>query len=244
VNENYYYLLNGKRQGPASLAELKLLACRQELKRSDKLWVDGMEDWQLAGSLTDVFAGLPPEAGTEPSSDESSPIKFWYFDVLKKYAVFDGRSRREEYWVFVLVNIAILLLLSFFESVAGKAGLLVVLYELAVICPWAAVGIRRMHDTGRSGWWLLVPFANLVFLVQDSQPGGNQYGANPETGSTEQMAPIPPVTIPRPEQTQTVQPASISRDLESQLREIVALKDNGLITEVECEQKRRKILGL
>ncbi len=203
-----------------------------------------METWQLAGSLPDVFAGLPPDTEAKTFLNEISTNKFGFFEALKKYADFGGRARREEYWLFVLTNIIILLLLSFFENIAGEAGILVTLYQLAVICPWAAVGIRRMHDTGRCGWWLLVPFANLVFLVQDSQPGGNRYGANPKNGSTEQLTPIPKVTISTHEPTQIMQTAPIVRDLESQLREIIALKDKGLITDVEHEQKRRKILGL
>jgi uncharacterized membrane protein YhaH (DUF805 family) len=105
----------------------------------------------------------------------------WYLDVLKKYAVFDGRARRQEFWMFALINFVISLILNL---VLGMVGLI---YALAVFLPTIGVGIRRLHDTGRSGWWLLIgliPVVGfivlLVFFVQDSQPGDNQYGSNPK----------------------------------------------------------------
>ncbi len=117
----------------------------------------------------------------------------WYLAVLKKYAEFSGRSRRKEYWMFVLFNMIILLVLGFIDGAAGLAGEMGVgplysLYGLAVLIPSIAVGVRRLHDTNRSGWWFLlvfVPFIGaivlLVFFVQDSQAGDNQYGPNPKT---------------------------------------------------------------
>jgi uncharacterized membrane protein YhaH (DUF805 family) len=116
----------------------------------------------------------------------------WYLDVLKKYAVFTGRARRKEYWMFFLFNIIIIRILGFVEGFAGIApesdeSVLATLYMLAVLLPGLGVGVRRLHDTDRSGWWLLISFVPiigaivlLVFLVQDSQPGENQYGPNPK----------------------------------------------------------------
>ena len=128
----------------------------------------------------------------------------WYLEVLKKYAVFDGRSRRKEYWFFVLFNIlvsmVILMIGGVLVAIGGHADDpatigpklaliygLYALYSLAVLLPGLGVSIRRLHDTGRSGWLLLlafVPFVGgiilLVFMFQDSQPGPNQYGPNPK----------------------------------------------------------------
>ena len=115
----------------------------------------------------------------------------WYLEVLKKYAVFSGRARRKEFWYFTLFNVIIWLVLMILSAAAGRARVIIsvlsVLYGLAVIIPGLAVEVRRLHDTGRSGWWILiglVPFIGaivlLVFLVQDSQPGANQYGPNPK----------------------------------------------------------------
>ncbi len=111
----------------------------------------------------------------------------WYIEVLKKYAVFSGRARRKEYWMFFLFNIIISFVLGFIEGLAGLPGALSGLYSLAVLIPGIAVSVRRLHDTNRSGWWLLiglVPFIGaivlLIFMLQDGQPGDNRYGPNPK----------------------------------------------------------------
>jgi uncharacterized membrane protein YhaH (DUF805 family) len=120
----------------------------------------------------------------------------WYLEVLKKYAMFSGRARRSEYWVFALFNTIIMVALQIFVSImagmnsdmgAGLFGILYFVYVLAVLVPSIAVTIRRLHDTGRSGWWLLlglIPLVGaivlLIFLVTDSLPQENQYGSNPK----------------------------------------------------------------
>jgi uncharacterized membrane protein YhaH (DUF805 family) len=117
----------------------------------------------------------------------------WYLKVLKNYAAFGGRARRAEYWWFVLFNFLATLALIIVDSLiglsaqAGGIGILSGIYTLAVLIPGVAVAIRRLHDSGRSGWWFLislVPFVGgiilLVFLVLDSQPDSNQWGPNPK----------------------------------------------------------------
>ncbi len=112
----------------------------------------------------------------------------WYLEVLKKYAVFSGRARRKEYWMFILFNNIIVFVLGLIEEIAGSdQSILATLYMLAVLLPGLAVSVRRLHDTGRSGWWLLIGFVPLigaivllVFMVQDSQQSENQYGPNPK----------------------------------------------------------------
>jgi len=111
----------------------------------------------------------------------------WYLEVLKNYAVFTGRARRTEYWMFALVNFIIAMAIGIVEGVLGGPGVIGMLYFLAVLIPAIAVSVRRLHDTGRSGLWLLISFVPLigaivllVFMVQDSDPGQNQYGMNPK----------------------------------------------------------------
>lgn len=106
----------------------------------------------------------------------------WYLEVLKKYAVFSGRARRKEYWMFVLINCIILVALNVVGGLVGDGGMAGNIYSLGVLVPSVAAGIRRMHDTDRSGWWLLVPIANLIFAVTGGQPGPNKYGPSPKAG--------------------------------------------------------------
>ena len=122
----------------------------------------------------------------------------WYVEVLKKYAVFTGRARRKEYWMFTLFNCiiacAIGVVMGIFgamsETMSGIAFGLLLLYCLAILIPSLAVAVRRLHDTGRSGWWILISFVPfigtivlLVFYVLDGQPGDNEYGPNPKAGA-------------------------------------------------------------
>jgi uncharacterized membrane protein YhaH (DUF805 family) len=117
----------------------------------------------------------------------------WYLGVLQKYAVFGGRARRKEYWYFFLFNIIVTIVLAIIDALTGSfkagagIGLLGGLYSLAVIIPSLAVTVRRLHDTDRSGWWLLISLIPLIgaivlliFVVQDSSPGENKYGQNPK----------------------------------------------------------------
>jgi uncharacterized membrane protein YhaH (DUF805 family) len=110
----------------------------------------------------------------------------WYLEVLKKYAAFSGRARRREFWYFVLFNFIIIIILSIIDQAIGSA-ILSTIYSLAVLIPSIAVTVRRLHDTNRTGWWVLIgliPIIGfivlLIFTVQDSQKGENQYGPNPK----------------------------------------------------------------
>ena len=111
----------------------------------------------------------------------------YYIAVLKKYAVFSGRARRKEYWMFVLFNLIISFIISLIGTFIETLFFLQYLYMLAVLIPAIAVTVRRLHDTNRSGWWYFIVFIPvigaiilIVFLAQDSQSGENQYGANPK----------------------------------------------------------------
>jgi uncharacterized membrane protein YhaH (DUF805 family) len=114
-------------------------------------------------------------------------IKEWYVKPFEKFIEFSGRSRRKEFWTFVLVNLGITILLNVLEGIIGLFGIIATLFSLAILIPSIAVGVRRLHDTGRTGWWLLLSFIPLIglivliyFYVQDSEPGSNQYGPNPK----------------------------------------------------------------
>jgi len=116
---------------------------------------------------------------------------YWYLEAMKKYAEFNGRASRKEFWMFQLVNFLIAMALTagiFIEAASSRSmffTLLVCGYVLATIIPSLAVCVRRLHDVNFSGWWLLlslVPMGGLVllvFYVLESNPGPNQYGPNP-----------------------------------------------------------------
>ena len=110
----------------------------------------------------------------------------WYLKVPRQYVDFAGRARRKEYWMFTLVSVIISLVLAILDNVL-RIGILGLLYSLAVVLPSLAVGVRRLHDTGRSGWWLLISLIPLigaivlvVFFATDGEPQPNAYGPDPK----------------------------------------------------------------
>ena len=110
-------------------------------------------------------------------------IGYWKLVVLARYAQFQGRARRAEFWWFVLANIIISVVLLVLTAIASVFIVLYVIFWLGMIIPSLAVGVRRLHDTGKSGWFLLLdliplvgPIILLVFFATDGTPGANQYG--------------------------------------------------------------------
>jgi uncharacterized membrane protein YhaH (DUF805 family) len=125
----------------------------------------------------------------------------YYLSAFKQYAVFSGRSRRSEYWYFVLFNVIFAIVAMFLDKLFGTTfsintiggtsrlpyGYFYLLYFLAVLIPSLAVAVRRLHDIGKSGWFFLIcliPVIGsiwlLVLMCIDSIPGPNQYGINPK----------------------------------------------------------------
>jgi len=108
----------------------------------------------------------------------------YYFEVLKKYAVFSGRSQKKEYWEFFFLNIIITFILGFADSVIGvtygQVSLLTAIYSLAVLVPSISVTVRRMHDVNKSGWYSLVPIYNFILTLTSGTNGDNKYGPDPK----------------------------------------------------------------
>ncbi len=107
----------------------------------------------------------------------------YFIDALKKYADFNGRSSRKDYWMFILVYLIVNIILAVLgmDVISGIVG-------LALLIPSISIAARRLHDTGRTGWWqliALIPIVGLiiliVFLAQDGHDT-NDYGANPKAG--------------------------------------------------------------
>ena len=121
----------------------------------------------------------------------------WYLKVIKQYADFSGRARRKEYWMFALFNFIFALLAMVLDNVIGITfdnipnipyGYIYMLYFLALLIPGLAVAVRRLHDIGKSGWWLLISLIPIiggiwlfVLFVTDSEAESNKWGANPKS---------------------------------------------------------------
>jgi uncharacterized membrane protein YhaH (DUF805 family) len=104
----------------------------------------------------------------------------YYLKVLQHYANFSGRARRAEYWYFVLINGIISVIAQMLNEK------LYLIYVLALLIPSIAVGIRRMHDVNKSGWFILIPIYNLILACSEGTKGDNDYGSDPKgTASTE-----------------------------------------------------------
>ena len=116
----------------------------------------------------------------------------WYIKVLKQFSDFKTRARRKEYWMFTLFSVIISGILTLIDTNLGTevntgTGLFGGIYSLLILVPSIAVGVRRLHDVGKSGWMLLValiPLIGAIWLLilfcKDSQPQENKWGANPK----------------------------------------------------------------
>lgn len=109
----------------------------------------------------------------------------YFLDAIKKYADFTGRARRQEYWMFFLFYVLFYIGAVIVDGILGTF-IISLLFSLALLIPSLAIGARRLHDTGRTGWWLLIGLVPLiggivllVFFIFDSVED-NQYGPNPK----------------------------------------------------------------
>ncbi|OZS78468.1 hypothetical protein CF394_06845 [Tetzosporium hominis] len=121
----------------------------------------------------------------------------WFIHVMKNTFNFNGRARRKEYWMFALMTFVISFVLTMIDIFAGlefapEVGILSTIFGLIILIPSLAVTVRRLHDTGRSGAWILIGLipligwiVMLVFMVLDSQPETNRFGPNPKAASTQ-----------------------------------------------------------
>jgi uncharacterized membrane protein YhaH (DUF805 family) len=134
--------------------------------------------------------GLAPE----PVIEKGQPMSFSEAikSVLSKYTDFSGRARRSEYWFWVLAVFVAWVIADIFLAISKPLGILVYLVIFfGTILPDLSVAIRRLHDIGRSGWWLLIgliPFVGgiilLVFACIDSEPAPNAWGPSPKAAAT------------------------------------------------------------
>jgi uncharacterized membrane protein YhaH (DUF805 family) len=144
--------------------------------------------------MTDIPPPPPPSnyGGAAQPPLEQPLINYWKKVVLENYANFDGRARRAEFWWYFLANFLIGVVLNIIDAAAGLRfgggiGVIATIYGLAVLLPGLAVGVRRLHDTDKSGWWLLIgliPIVGFIILIvfwaTEGRPGVNRYGGSPK----------------------------------------------------------------
>ncbi|MFL1013500.1 DUF805 domain-containing protein [Flavisericum labens] len=125
----------------------------------------------------------------------------WYLKVIKdNYANFNGRARRQEYWMFTLIHVIIIFILGFLGGAFAESSdnliplIILAIYFLATFLPGLAVTVRRLHDTGKSGWFYLItliPYIGgiilLVFTVKNGDVGSNKYGPDPKAPSIDEI---------------------------------------------------------
>jgi len=145
-------------------------------------------------ALTNDFGEVTLPLSSQGRSHFKGFTMDWYLAVLQKYATFEGRARRKEYWMYALFTTLISIVLMIVDSVAGLTKLaggqispLNTLYGLAVLIPGLAVMVRRLHDTNHSGFWILilfVPFVGviilLLWLIKEGDSRSNEFGPNPK----------------------------------------------------------------
>lgn len=121
-------------------------------------------------------SGLSQAAATKSGTKR----KNWYMEGLRKYAVFSGRARRKEYWMFLLISTLVSSGIGVIDGLFRMDTLLVWVYTLMIFIPSVAVAFRRVHDTGRSGLWVFVPVVGFIFMFLAGQPHDNRFGPDPK----------------------------------------------------------------
>lgn len=207
---SWYYARDNKEQGPVGEAQLVALVSEGVIGPTTLVWTDGMADWQDAAATLPrhlrpaewgVGTAPPPPRQTQmPTSAQPAPGGYSYAAtahptdfsssvkaVFSKYATFTGRARRPEFWWFTLFSFLSNMIITFVEFVVfgywGEYSFLSTLYSLALFIPSLAVGARRLHDIGKSGWWqliVLIPLIGWIILIiwfaKKGDEGANAYG--------------------------------------------------------------------
>jgi len=139
-------------------------------------------------SLNNDFSSPQPQSQSQPKptlADLGKIAYGWYKKCFKPYVNFEGRARRKEYWFFTLFSGLYMIGLSISILFLSDFGIiLLAAYFTWITIPALGVTVRRMHDTGRSGWYCLIPFAGFVFTLLNSQSGTNKWGDNPKLEKT------------------------------------------------------------
>ncbi|QKV18591.1 DUF805 domain-containing protein [Oricola thermophila] len=203
----WFWARDNEQNGPVDIAEIDTLISARKIGPDTLVWREGMSDWQPAATAlpgSSIPSSWPspsakrPHNATQPPDRGSSgtdakathhPSGFreCVMHCFSNYARFRGRARRPEFWYFAIFNYAVLAgliaIAPYLSNLPRKHELLGVAYLLAVFVPSLAVGVRRLHDTGRSGWWLLIwlvpvigPIALVILFASRGEDVENRFG--------------------------------------------------------------------
>lgn len=194
MSTEWYYAIEGTSHGPVSQAEFENLVSVGAIRSDTLVWQEGMEDWlpyRRAGG-TDNAEPMQPHAPISNTQDPARSDANTFLGALKdgfaRYVDFKSRSTRSQFWWWTLWSLIIDVVTGFIDGDlwTGNFGPVNLLVSVAIFLPSLAVGIRRLHDTGRSGWWYLLIFLPiigwiilLVFFCTKTQEQANQWGLPP-----------------------------------------------------------------
>ncbi len=194
MSTEWYYAVEGTSHGPVSQAEFEQLVSVGTIRNDTLVWQDGMEDWlpyRRAGG-TDSAEPMQQHAPISNSQDPARSDANTFLGALKdgfaRYVDFKSRSTRSQFWWWALWSFIIRLGALVFVGGLGSGGSqsAVLLVSVAIFLPSLAVAIRRLHDIGRSGWWVLIVLVpligwiiGLVFFCTKTQDQANQWGLPP-----------------------------------------------------------------
>lgn len=195
MSKDWYYAVEGTSHGPVSEIEFEQLVTGGTIRSDTLVWQEGMEDWlpYARAKGSDNAAPLPPRTpyageGKNPAREDANTFVGALKDAFARYVDFKTRSTRAQYWWFSLWSFLISFALGIVDAAMGmgETGLLSTIASLVLFLPSISVAIRRLHDIGRTGWWLLLIFIPilgwivlLVFYCTKSEDYANQWGPAP-----------------------------------------------------------------
>lgn len=193
MSDNWFYAEGRERKGPVARDEVVALLVSGRLGADSLVWTDGMADWEPARNHFKIAADMPGDGSGPPAFDAPAPGPDYpvetsfvpsFVQGVTRYVDFAGRSNRPEFWWYQLAVFLLGLLTSAIDGAVLGMPVTNTIVSLGLFIPGIAVGVRRLHDISRSGWWyllVLVPIIGwIVLLVWFCQPGhdDNRWGAS------------------------------------------------------------------
>jgi len=195
MSTEWYYAVEGTSVGPVSAQEFDRLVVVGSIRSDTLVWQEGMEDWLPYGraDLSQAAQATKPRVAMGDMHDPARGDASSFLGALKggfaRYVDFRTRSNRPQFWWWVLWSLIISIGAGVVDALisVGDVELVGVVTSLAMFLPSIAIAVRRLHDTGRSGWWYLLIFlpvvgwiALIVFFCLRSQPQENPWGPRPQ----------------------------------------------------------------